>query len=402
MVVTSTLSRLDASKLQVLQLSNPKSVPGPDDGSILDLKTTTDRMITVSWTAQNGWANPQLVPYGPLSLMPTASAIQYATECFEGMKLFRGHDGRLRLFRPLYNCQRMLRSAERISLPSFEPEEMLKLIRRLCFMEAPKWLPKDRTGSALYIRPTMIGTDSSLGFKVPEEAQLCIFMLYWPSPSMIPDNSLPVSRRGMRLVTSSKTAIRSWPGGTGQAKIGGNYGPTLLEHNKARARGYDQVLWLYGPDRRITEAGSTNFFVLWRTPGGQLELSTPPLDDEGLILAGNTRQTILELFETSFATLEPNSLEPCNVLEKRITMPEIESAVGQGRVLSAFVVGTAAWIQEVEEINVDGRQLRINVGKAPHVSFVREKLAGIMLGQVENGWAEVVEEPANLMEGEDE
>ncbi|CAG9988201.1 unnamed protein product [Clonostachys byssicola] len=394
MTVTKAVSSLDASKLEVLPLDSPKPVPTPDDSSISALKTTTDRMITVSWTAAEGWASPQLVPYGPLSLMPTASALQYATECFEGMKLFRGHDGRLRLFRPLYNCQRMLSSASRISLPQFEPDELLKLIRRLCAMEAPKWLPRDRTGSALYIRPTMVGTDSSLGFKVPEEAQLCIFMLYWPSPSMVTDPTQSVSRRGMRLLTSSEAAVRSWPGGTGLAKIGGNYGPTLFEHNKAKARGYDQVLWLYGPDRRITEAGSTNFFILWRTPAGELELTTPPLDNEGLILAGNTRQTILELFRTSFASSASSPLEPCNVLERRITMSDIECAVGEGLVLGAFAVGTAAWIQEVEEIGHDGREIRINISKAPHVAYIREKLAGIMLGDVENDWVEIVEEAA--------
>ncbi|KAL7963530.1 aminotransferase [Trichoderma compactum] len=104
--------------------------------------------------------------------MPSASALQYATHCFEGMKVFRGYDGRLRLFRPLYNCERMLKSATRISLPAFDPRELLKLIHKLCKLEALKWLPRDKPGSALYLRPTMIGSDSSLGFKVPEEAQL--------------------------------------------------------------------------------------------------------------------------------------------------------------------------------------------------------------------------------------
>ncbi|CAI9633407.1 unnamed protein product [Alternaria burnsii] len=385
-------SSLRASRLEEQALYNPKPIPEPTDASITDLKTTTDRMITVLWTADHGWANPKLVPYGPLSLMPTASALQYATECFEGMKLFRGHDGRLRLFRPLYNCQRMLASAERISLPGFEPEELLKLIHRLCALEAPKWLPKDRAGTALYIRPTLIGTDSSLGFKVPEEAQLCIFMLYWPSPSLKSESVPSTTSHWMRLVTSSESAVRSWPGGTGTAKIGGNYGPTLLEHNKARSRGYDQVLWLYGPDRCVTEAGSTNFFVLWRTPKGQLELATAPLDEQGLILAGNTRQTILEMFNTCFSSQESSLLEPCNVAEKKISISEIERAVGEDRVLGAFAVGTAAWIQEVKEIGHNGRDIRINVGKAPHISFVREQLAAILLGEIESRWVEVVEE----------
>ncbi|KKP07685.1 hypothetical protein THAR02_00221 [Trichoderma harzianum] len=270
--VESSPAPLDASRLEINAVPNPNPALDVDNPDILNIKAFTDRMITASWTGERGWSNPQVVPYGLISLMPSASALQYATQCFEGMKVFRGYDGRLRLFRPLYNCERMLKSATRISLPAFDPRELLKLIRKLCELEAPKWQPKDKPGSVLYLRPTMIGSDSSLGFKVPEEAQLYIFMVYWPAPNPVTVNA------GTRLLASSMSAVRAWPRGTGSAKVGGNYGPALAEHGLAKKQGYDQVLWLFGPDRQITEAGAMNIFVIWKTLSGALQVVTPPLD----------------------------------------------------------------------------------------------------------------------------
>lgn len=124
----------------------------------------------------------------------------------------------------------MLKSAARISLPLFDPQELLKLIHKLCELEAPKWLPKNKPGSALYLRPTIIGSDSSLGFKVPDEAQLYIFMIYWPAPKPGAINGGAMSQAGVRLLASRESAVRAWPGGTGAAKVGGNYGLALAEH----------------------------------------------------------------------------------------------------------------------------------------------------------------------------
>ncbi|KAL2671327.1 hypothetical protein Neosp_013909 [[Neocosmospora] mangrovei] len=390
MAVESSLAPLDASKLEIKAHDTPKPVPDVDSPEMGSLKVSTDRVVVATWTAHQGWANPQVVPYGPVSLMPSASALQYATQCFEGMKLFRGYDGRLRLFRPLYNCERMLKSATRISLPGFDPEELLKLIRKLCVLEAPKWLPKDKPGSALYLRPTMIGTDSSLGFKVPDEAALYIFMVYWPPPK--PASLSGGAAPGTRLLASSESAVRAWPGGTGAAKVGGNYGSALVEHALAKKQGYDQVLWLYGPDRQITEAGSTNIFVMWKTASGAVEMVTSPLDENNLILAGNTRRSIIELSREMFAPGKAEESMACEVFERVITMAEVESAANEDRLIGAFVVGTAFWIQEVSEIMYDGQAIDVGMGSAKHVSLLRERMSDIMYGREENSWADIVEE----------
>ncbi|KAL6890053.1 aminotransferase [Trichoderma evansii] len=388
----SSSAPLDASKLQMKPLFNPKTVPDASNSDLMSLKTSTDRMITASWTESRGWTSPQVVPYGPISLMPSASALQYSTQCFEGMKVFRGHDGRLRLFRPLYNCERMLNSATRICLPSFDPQELLKLIHKLCELEAPKWLPKNKPGSALYLRPTMIGSDSSLGFKVPDEAQLYIFMVYWPPPKPSTINGGAVSQAGVQLLASRESAVRAWPGGTGSAKVGGNYGSALAEHALAKEQGYDQVLWLYGPDRQITEAGSTNIFVIWKTSSEALQIVTSPLDDENLILAGNTRRSIIQLAQEMFSIATTDKELQCDVLEKRITMGEVIESSKNGKLMGVFVVGTAFWIQEVSEIRFNDESIKIDIGATPHIKLLRERMIEIVFGDRESDWVEIVQE----------
>jgi branched-chain amino acid aminotransferase len=201
-------------------------------------------MVRARWTATSGWEAPQIIPHGPLVLKPSASVLHYATSCFEGMKACRAYDGKLRLFRPQHNCARMLASAVRISLPGFEPEQLLQLIRSLCALDGTRWLPRDHAGSSLYIRPTLIGVDKSLGFQAPQEAILFIMISYWPSPKL-PTISTLSAGQGMRLLTSETDIVRAWPGGSGSAKVAANYGPTILAQSQAK-KGCDQVLWLFG------------------------------------------------------------------------------------------------------------------------------------------------------------
>ncbi|EQB44854.1 branched-chain amino acid aminotransferase [Colletotrichum gloeosporioides Cg-14] len=392
MTITKPYS-LKASAIEMQWTKVPKPVPAPGSPEITSLKATTDHMITVSWTSVKGWDSPKLVPYGPIPLMPSANVIHYATSCFEGMKVYRGFDGRLRLHRPLYNCNRMLSSAERISLPGFEPEELLKLIHKLCVIEAPKWLPKHKTGSMLYIRPTLIGTDSSLGLSVPEEALLYIFLIHWPSlnPTTAPNDDN--KKNGIRLLASTESTVRAWPGGTGAAKVAANYGPTIQAQGEARRLGYDQILWLFGPDRQITEAGSANVFVIQRASTGALQMVTPPLDERKIILAGGTRRSILELSRKMFAGGPANEeAEEVEVLESDITMSDIVRSVDDDSLVAVFVVGTAAWVQPVAEIMFDGRTIRLPLGKVPHVSLLKEKLESIVYGKETSPWGEVVDE----------
>lgn len=310
-------------------------------------------MITCSWNSISGWEAPRLQPYGPLTLMPTASVLHYATSCFEGLKLYRGYDSRLRLFRPDRNCRRMLSSAVRIALPAFDPEELLKLLEALVRVDGAKWLPRSRPGSFLYIRPTMISDAAALGVQKPSGALLYIIACCFPSldepqgklalgstslsngSTALPETQAP----GMKLLASKDDMVRAWPGGFGYAKVGANYGPSLIAQGEARARGFDQILWLLGPSCEVTEAGASNFFVVWRTREGRTQLVTAPLGDK-VILDGVTRRSVLDLAAERLTT-GWEELQALEIEERKFTMTELEEAIEEGRLIEAFAAGTA-------------------------------------------------------------
>lgn len=362
-------------------------------------------MITCQWTSTIGWDAPSLVPYGPLSLMPTASVLQYATTCFEGMKFYRGFDGKLRLFRPDRNCARMLLSSTRISLPGFPPLELEKLIKTLVSIDGPKWLPKSRPGSFMYLRPTMIANSYCLGVQKPKEALLYIIACCFPSfddpygslgpaPSTSTSNGVP-AQPGLKLLASREDTVRAWPGGFGFAKVGANYGPSLLAQDEARARGYDQILWLLGENSEVTEAGASNFFVMWRNKQGRVELMTAPLEDK-VILDGVTRRSVLDLVKTRLNTSD-FQLEPVEITERKYTMAELLTAYAEGRLLEAFAAGTAFFISPVSTIHFRGIDLEIPMKEnggttGPYSRLLKTWLKDIMYGREEHEWGVVVPE----------
>ncbi|KAK4866421.1 hypothetical protein LT330_008353 [Penicillium expansum] len=326
----------DASRLKINLTSSPRPVPLPGSPELLSNKVCTDHMVTVRWTSEQGWADPELVPYGPLSLMPTASVLHYSTACFEGMKVYRGLDGKLRLFRPGYNCGRMLASALRISLPGFDPQQLLELIRKLCEVDGPKWLPQDRVVAKMW---------SARGLVAPA------------------------------------------------AKISGNYGPSLLAHGEAKKNGFDQVLWLFGSEGYVTEAGSSNFFAIWRTGDGKLQLVTAPLG-EHTILAGVTRKSVIELTRTRLdqASSSQLDIEPLEVFEANFTISDLIKASDEERLLGAFAVGTACFMQLVVRIQYKERIIEIPPDDVPHIAILQGWMSGILVGNDKYEWTDVISE----------
>lgn len=321
----SPLQPLDASRLSHDYITSPRKVPDAEALASSHKTICTDHMIVASWKADGGWSAPELKPYGPFEILPSASCLHYAYECFEGLKAYRGYDGRLRMFRTERNCRRLLMSAERISLPEFDPAELEKLIYELLSVDGSKWLPKDRVGDFLYVRPTMIGTDSQLGVARPTEALLYIIVGYMACVDK------PVG--GKRLMTNPDNMVRSWIGGFGYAKVGANYGPSVLASQEALRQGYHQVLWLYGPEGDCTEAGGSNFFVIWKRKDGKKELITAPLDDQ-LILNGVTRHSCLDLVRERLR-------DEIEVTERKFTIGELQEAATENRLMESFAAGTA-------------------------------------------------------------
>jgi branched-chain amino acid aminotransferase len=386
--IDAPLPELDASKLQCTYTTSPRPVPAVGSAEMASQRVCSDHMIQAQWTLDAGWAAPTLQPYGPLSLAPTASCLHYATECFEGMKLYRGYDGKLRLFRPNLNCNRMLMSTNRIALPGFPPEELLKLVVKLCATDGAKWLPKDRPGHFIYIRPTMIASDPALGVERPKEALLFIILCCFAP--MAP------SATGIKLLASQNDMCRAWPGGFGYAKVGANYGPSLVAQGEARRQGYHQILWLFGDECTVTEAGASNFFVMWRTREGRLQLVTADLNEK-IVLDGVTRRSILELARTKLTT-SSSDLEALEVVERKFTIDELVSAADEGRLVEAFAAGTAWFITSVSQIHFRGKDIEVPMAKGDagaYAETLKGWLKGIMWGSdgmEGHEWGRIVEE----------
>uniref|UniRef100_A0A3Q2NUK2 Branched-chain-amino-acid aminotransferase n=1 Tax=Fundulus heteroclitus TaxID=8078 RepID=A0A3Q2NUK2_FUNHE len=329
-----SLSQGEAADL-VTQLSpTPKTKP-----DVVDFGTVfTDHMLTVEWNANEGWQSPLIRPFGNLSLHPACSALHYGVQLFEGLKVYRGNDGRLRLFRPILNMSRMAKSAERACLPAFDQSELLECIRRLIEIDQD-WVPHSDS-AGLYIRPTFIGTEPSLGVRKPAHALLYVILCHAGS-------YFDTEVRALSLWADPKYT-RAWKGGTGDCKMGGNYGGTLFAQYEAGSCGCQQVLWLYGEDHQITEAGTMNIFLHWINEDGDEELATPPLD--GIILPGVTRLSILELTK---------KWEEVKVSERYVTMGQLCSALQQQRLMEMFGSGTACRICPVGSVVYQGKHLEL-------------------------------------------
>lgn len=372
---------LDASKLTYSFTKSPQQVPDVGVTSYKNQSICTDHMLTANWNMETGWSAPELKPYGPFTISPTASVLHYATECFEGMKAYRGHDGKLRLFRPDCNAERLLMSSVRISLPSFPPSEVEKLVRAFMAVDGPKWLPRERPGEFIYIRPTLIGTHSQLGVAAPAEAMLFIIASYMPP--------MDAPQGGMRLHTSPADMVRAWAGGFGYAKVGANYGPSLLATSEAKQRGFHQILWLYGEEGLCTEAGASNFFVLWKNKDtGRTELVTAPLGDK-IILDGVTRRSVLQLIRERCA-------EDIDVVERKYTIDEVVQAHDEGRLVESFASGTAYFVCPISLIHHRGKDVSFPMGKKNEGGDLTLKVKGwlkdIMYGGEDHPWGVVVPE----------
>ncbi|RSL61661.1 hypothetical protein CEP53_005019 [Fusarium sp. AF-6] len=377
-------AELDPSKL-VYNLTTPENPPKVPNSAC------TDHMLICDWDEATGWESPVIKPFGPLSLIPSANVLQYATGCFEGIKAYRGYDGQLRLFRLRLNCERMVKSSVRVGLPSFDPAALEQLIHSFVALEAERWLPKDRVGQTMYLRPTHIGTTPGLGLQKPRQSSLYIIATLTSGFS---------TNGGMSLLTSPADTFRAWPGGFGNAKLGANYGPTLATHADAISQGFDQVLWLFGNQQYATEAGASNFFVVWRTKEGGLELVTAGLENK-TILEGITRRSVIELVnarkdDAQSWTVDGTTLEPLTVVERDFTIDEIREAFAEGRLVEAFASGTAYFIAPVRHIRHQEEDVAIprEKGDSGHyAALIKGWLSDIVYGRSSfSGWTKVVKE----------
>ena len=350
--------------ITVRRTENPKSKP--DFNNLGFGKYFTDHMFLLDYDCARGWHDPRVEPYRPLSLDPASMVLHYGQEVFEGLKAYRASDGRVLLFRPLENIRRLNRSDARLCIASIAPiDEQLYLEGLKALIRADiGWVP-NLPDTSLYIRPFVIATDPYLGVRASNTYKFIIILS--PVGAYYPEGMDPV-----RILIETED-VRAVKGGTGEAKTGGNYAATIRAQDKAKVKGYTQVLWLDGVHRRyIEEVGTMNvFFALDGT------VVTPPL--EGSILPGITRDSVIQLLRSWDVP----------VAERPIDIDELTAAARSGYLDEAFGSGTAAVISPIGEFNANGSLLSVNRGQiGPLAQRLYDELTGIQWGRIDDpfGW----------------
>ncbi len=349
---------------------NPNPGQKPTDESKLGFgQVFTDHMFLYDWNDKEGWHDARIVPFGNLVLHPATTALHYALEVFEGMKAYRRADGEVQLFRPDENAKRMYNSAERLGLPPVPVDDFIEAVKALISVDKD-WCPHS-DGCSLYIRPFLFGTDPSVGLHTLHSAQFVIIVA--PSGAYYANGINPVD---IMIETRDVRVVR---GGTGYTKCGGNYACAQRATDAAMKRGFSQVLWLDGVERKyIEEVGAMN--IMFKIDG---TVVTPSLDD-GTVLPGITRKSMLEVLRDKGYKVE----------ERKISVEELAEAVKAGKLEEAWGTGTAAVVSPVGKLEIDGKDYIINGGKIGETThMLYETLTGIQWGKIEDkyGWTVVVD-----------
>jgi branched-chain amino acid aminotransferase len=323
----------------------------------------TDRMLLVEWKAGKGWVDARIEPYAPFVLDPACLVFHYAQEIFEGLKAYKWADNSVALFRPEMNARRFNLSADRLCMPQVPEELFLGGIEELVRLEKA-WIPSTE-GTSLYIRPTMIAVEPVLGVKPSDHYYF--YVILSPVGAYYASGFKPVK------ILVEDTYVRATPGGTGEAKTGGNYASSLKAGLEAKKKGFDQVLWLDGVHKRyIEEVGAMNMFFAYGD-----RLVTAPL--EGSILHGITRDSVLKLAATFGMKVE----------ERKIDVTELMSDIRSGKLTEAFGSGTAAVVTPVGALSYKEECLSVGEGKVGTLTQkLYDTLTGIQYGRIEDsfGW----------------
>jgi branched-chain amino acid aminotransferase len=313
------------------------------------------------------WLSPKIIPYGPLEIFPSMCSLHYGQIVFEGLKAFFTKSGAINLFRPQTYHKRMNQSCQRLCIPEISLNLFLEGLKELVRLDK-SWIPTKR-GYSLYIRPFLFATDNFLGVKISETYSF--ITITSPVGAYYKEGINPV-----KLITSGEY-IRAAKGGLGAAKTPANYAATLLPGELAKKKGFTQVLWLDGIERKyVEEVGTMNLFFLFEN-----ELATPPL--EGTILPGVTRDSVIQLAKDW----------KINVVERKVSIDEVFAASKKGTLKEVFGTGTAAVISPVGEIHHEGQKIVIHNNQiGPLSQKLYDEITGLQYGEKLDkfGWCYLV------------
>lgn len=347
--------------IKVIESTQEKNLP--KESELGFGKYFTNHMFVMDYEAGKGWYDARIVPFGYISLHPASTVLHYGAEIFEGLKAYRTEDGNVQLFRPLENIRRLNNSAERMCLPEIDENMGMEILETFVRHEAD-WVPNS-FGTSLYLRPFMFGNDETLGVHTVKRATFMIIAS--PSGSYYKEGVNPVK------IMIENEDVRAVRGGTGYAKCGGNYGASTRAGERANKKGYSQVLWLDGVERKyIEEVGAMN--VMFKIDG---EIITPALT--GSILPGITRKSCIEVLKKL----------GYKVTERLLSVDELLDAMKSGKLEEAWGCGTAAVVSPIGRLMYQDVEYSINGEKIGEVTQnLYDTLTGIQWGKIEDtyGW----------------
>ena len=350
----------------VTRTTHPKKRP-EDESKLGFAKYFTDHMFVMDYDEGEGWHDGRVVPHEPILIEPASCVLHYAQMMFEGMKAYRTPDGDIQLFRPDMNVARMKRTNERMCIPEL-PDDLLVAAVRAVIKEDIDWVPH-APGTALYVRPFIFGDEVS--FSVLPAKHYRFMIILSPTGSYYAANDGGLSTT--RIYVQDKY-IRAARGGTGYAKVGGNYGGGMRASQDAMKYNCKDVLWLDAAEHKyVEEIGTSNAFFYIGD-----EVITAPLDS-GTILPGITRDSVIRLLKHW----------DVKVSERKLSIDEIQAASKDGTLKEIFASGTAAVISPIGWLCIEGKDMTVADGKVGALSQkLYDTLYGIQTGTVEDfmGW----------------
>ncbi len=344
-------------EIKVTKTTAPKEKPPVD--SLGFGVYFTDHMFVMDYTEGKGWHDPQIVPYGSVALDPSCMVFHYGQSVFEGLKAYKADDGGVLLFRPHSNMKRINISNDRLCIPQIDEEFAVEAIKELVQIDRD-WIPEGK-GTALYIRPFIFATDPQVGVHPAKTYKF--FVILSPVGAYYKEGLNPVK------IYVEDQYVRAVRGGIGFAKTAGNYAASLKAQAVAEEKGYTQVLWLDGVEKKyIEEVGTMNVF--FKINGTVI---TPALN--GSILAGITRDSSIAILKSWGVPVE----------ERRLSIAEVYEAYDNGTLEEVFGTGTAAVISPVGELCWEGRKIEINNGEiGPLSQKLYDTITGLQSGKLED------------------
>lgn len=340
----------------VTRTTHPKQKP--DQDHLVFGQNFSDHMFVMDYDEGQGWHDGRIIPYGNIEIDPASCVLHYAQMMFEGMKAYKTADGHVQLFRPYMNAQRLNRTNERMCIPSMDEELFVAAVKATVIADLD-WVP-EKPYTSLYVRPFIISDEVS--FSVLPAKHYRFMIILCPSGPYYAANMGKLS--ATRIYVEDEF-IRAAQGGTGFAKVGGNYAGGMKASQKALEYHCKDVLWLDAQEHKyVEEIGTSNAFFMIGD-----EVITAPLG--GTILPGITRDSVITLLNEWGIT----------VSQRKLSLEDLFEAARAGTLREVFATGTAAVISPIGTLCYQGKDYAINGNQVGELSQkLYDTLSGIQTG----------------------